>query len=168
MPVTFCNVCCKRIRSLRTQKLQNTAAGAEECEEYSHCPRPLLWSLPLLCLTTPECPFLKMRFGHNLVVVVAENNEIHRNRYSHPIAGKQESGRASITKNGIVTVQMLTPKHAATYPQPIICSWDHTSQFCVNKCPTNCNCTQSILSVNCSTCFGWFLHPTTGAQITVL
>jgi len=40
-----------------------------------------------------------MRFGHNLVVVVvAENNEIHRKRYSHPIAGKQESARASITK----------------------------------------------------------------------
>jgi len=39
-----------------------------------------------------------MRFGHNLVVVVAENNEIHRKRYSHPIAGKQESGRAIITK----------------------------------------------------------------------
>ena len=24
-----------------------------------------------------------------------------------------------------------------------------------------------ILSVNCSTCFGWFLHPSSGAQITV-
>ena len=24
-----------------------------------------------------------------------------------------------------------------------------------------------ILSVNCSTCYGWFLHPSSGAQITV-
>jgi len=24
-----------------------------------------------------------------------------------------------------------------------------------------------ILSVNCSTCFGWFLHRSSGAQITV-
>jgi hypothetical protein len=39
-----------------------------------------------------------MRFGHNLVVVVAENNEIHRKRHSHPMASKQESGKASITK----------------------------------------------------------------------
>ena len=27
----------------------------------------------------------------------------------------------------------------------------------VNKCPTRCNYTQFILSVNCPTCFGWFL-----------
>jgi hypothetical protein len=40
-----------------------------------------------------------MRFGHNLVVVVvAENNEIHRKRHSHPMASKQESGKASNTK----------------------------------------------------------------------
>jgi len=38
---------------------------------------------------------------------------------------------------------------------------------CVNKCPTRCNYKQFILSVNCSTYFGWFLHPSSGAQITV-
>jgi hypothetical protein len=32
--------------------------------------------MSLLCLTTPECPYLKMRFGH-ILVVQAENNEIH-------------------------------------------------------------------------------------------
>jgi len=48
----------------------------------------------------------------------------------------------------------------------LLCSWDDASQFYVNKCPTRCNCTQFILSVNCSTCFGWFVHPS-GAQITV-
>jgi len=37
----------------------------------------------------------------------------------------------------------------------------------VNNCPTRCNYTQFILSVNCSTCFGWFLHTSSGAQITV-
>jgi len=37
----------------------------------------------------------------------------------------------------------------------------------VNKYPTRCNYTQLILSVNCSTCFGWFLHPSSGTQITV-
>jgi hypothetical protein len=57
--------------------------------------------MPLLCLTTPEFPFLKMRFGHNLVVVVAENNEIHRKRYSHPMASKQESRKAIITKTAL-------------------------------------------------------------------
>jgi len=37
----------------------------------------------------------------------------------------------------------------------------------VNKYPTKCNYTQFVLSVNCSTCFGWFLHPSSGAQITI-
>ena len=37
---------------------------------------------------------------------------------------------------------------------------------CISKCSTRCNYTQFILSVNCSTCFGWFLHPSSGAQIT--
>ena len=37
----------------------------------------------------------------------------------------------------------------------------------VNKYPTRFNYTQFILSVNCSTCFGRFLHPSSGAQIAV-
>ena len=49
----------------------------------------------------------------------------------------------------------------------ILCSWDRASQFYVDKCPKRCKYTQLILSVNCSTCFGWFLHPSSGAQITV-
>ena len=32
--------------------------------------------------------------------------------------------------------------------------------------PTRCNVTQFILSGNCSTCFGWYHHPS-GAQTTV-
>jgi len=37
----------------------------------------------------------------------------------------------------------------------------------VNKCPKSYNYTQFILSVNCCTCFGSFLHPSSGAQETV-
>ena len=48
-----------------------------------------------------------------------------------------------------------------------LCSWDRASQYCVNKCPTRCNYRQCILSVNWSTCFGWFFHLSSGAQITV-
>jgi hypothetical protein len=33
--------------------------------------------------------------------------------------------------------------------------------------PTRCNVTQFILSGNCSTCFGWYHHPSSGAQTTV-
>jgi len=36
-----------------------------------------------------------------------------------------------------------------------------------NIYPTRCNFTQFILSGNCSTCFGWYLHPSSGAQTTV-
>jgi hypothetical protein len=36
-----------------------------------------------------------------------------------------------------------------------------------NIYPTRCNVTQFILSGNCSTCFGWYLHPSSGAQTTV-
>jgi len=33
--------------------------------------------------------------------------------------------------------------------------------------PTRCNITQFILSGKCSTCFGWYHHPPSGAQTTV-
>ena len=35
-----------------------------------------------------------------------------------------------------------------------------------NICP-RCNVTQFILSGNCSTCFGWYHHPSSGMQRTV-
>ena len=38
---------------------------------------------------------------------------------------------------------------------------------CSNIYPTRCNVTQFILSGNCSTCFGWYHHPLSGAQTTV-
>ena len=36
-----------------------------------------------------------------------------------------------------------------------------------NIYPTRCNVTPFILSGNCSTCFGWYHHPSSGAQTTV-
>ena len=39
--------------------------------------------------------------------------------------------------------------------------------FCSNIYPTRCNVTQFILSGNCSTCFGWYHHPSSGAQTSV-
>ena len=36
-----------------------------------------------------------------------------------------------------------------------------------NIYPTRCNVTQFILSGNCSTCFGWYHQPSSGAQTTV-
>jgi hypothetical protein len=36
-----------------------------------------------------------------------------------------------------------------------------------NMSPIRCNVTRFILSGNCSTCFGWYLHPSTGAQTPV-
>jgi len=39
--------------------------------------------------------------------------------------------------------------------------------FYSNICPTRCNVTQFILSGNCSTCFGWYLQPSSGAHTNV-
>ena len=36
-----------------------------------------------------------------------------------------------------------------------------------NIYPTRCNFTQFILSGNCSTCFGWYHHPSSGEETTV-
>jgi len=36
-----------------------------------------------------------------------------------------------------------------------------------NIYPTRCNVTHFIFSGNCSTCFGWYHHPSSGAQKTV-
>jgi len=36
-----------------------------------------------------------------------------------------------------------------------------------NIYPARCKVTQFILSGNCSTCFGWYLYPSSGAQTTV-
>ena len=43
----------------------------------------------------------------------------------------------------------------------------HESVLPNNIYPTRCNVTQFILYGNCSTCFGWYLQPSLGAQTTV-
>jgi len=47
------------------------------------------------------------------------------------------------------------------------CISDNRGIFCSNICPTRCNVTQFISSGNCSTCFGWYHYPSSGAQIPV-
>jgi hypothetical protein len=39
--------------------------------------------------------------------------------------------------------------------------------FYSNIHPTRCNVKQFILSGNCSTCFGWYLHPSSGGQTNI-
>ena len=39
--------------------------------------------------------------------------------------------------------------------------------FISNIYPTRSNVTQFILSGNCPSCFGWYIHPPSGAQTTV-
>ena len=46
-------------------------------------------------------------------------------------------------------------------------SCEHRNELYSNIYPTRCNVTQFNLSGNCSTCFGWYLHPSSGAQTTV-
>jgi len=43
----------------------------------------------------------------------------------------------------------------------------YISKFYSNIYPTRCNVTQFIFSGNCSTCFGWYHYPSSGAQTTV-
>jgi hypothetical protein len=45
--------------------------------------------------------------------------------------------------------------------------WVHASKEYSNIYTTRCNVTQFILSGNCSTCFGWYHHPPSGAQTSV-
>jgi 4-diphosphocytidyl-2C-methyl-D-erythritol kinase len=51
-------------------------------------------------------------------------------------------------------------KFVRSYPQIY-------DKFYSNIYPTRCNDTPFILSGNCSTCFGWYHHPSSEAQTTV-
>jgi len=80
--------------------------------------------------------------------------------------GDRSSIRNLRTRHAVVTgtlwINIINILH-----QFFLCSRDRASQFYINKCPTKCNYTQFISSVNCCTCFGWFFHPSSVAQITV-
>ena len=50
--------------------------------------------------------------------------------------------------------------------QLIICWWVRASWISVNNCPTRCDYVQFYyISANSSTCFGWYLHPSSGAHV---
>ena len=77
------------------------------------------------------------------------------------VNGEQKGSSHDIINNSAV---------AASY---VVKSWDSDTVrsklllYYVNKCPTRCNYIRFILSVNCSTCYGRSLHPSSEAQITV-
>ena len=72
-----------------------------------------------------------------------------------------ETNRASLLRFGL---QLLTFEST----QSVYLVFTKRQQnIKVNKYPTRCNYTEFILSVNCSTCFGWFLHQSSGAKIPV-
>jgi len=53
-----------------------------------------------------------------------------------------------------------------------ISGWWRRRIICMNLLysniyPTRCNVTQFILSGNCSTCLGWYHHPSSGAHTTI-
>jgi hypothetical protein len=53
--------------------------------------------------------------------------------------------------------------------QTSITIWPYSTEYFaiyVNNYPTKCSYIQ-FMSVNCSTCFGWYLHPSSGAHVTV-
>jgi len=62
--------------------------------------------------------------------------------------------------------------HSIQHPNPAdVClrPTQFVSQYPLysNIYPIRCNVTQFILSGNCSTCFGWYHRPSSGAQTTV-
>ena len=44
---------------------------------------------------------------------------------------------------------------------------NYSSLICVNNYPTRCNNIQFIYTCNCSTCFVWYFHLSSGVHITV-
>ena len=66
--------------------------------------------------------------------------------------------------------ELVTRRGVPGSPTPFLIylkAWLKTKVKYVSKCPTRCNYTQFILSINCSKFFGWYHHPSSGAQITV-
>ena len=47
----------------------------------------------------------------------------------------------------------------------ILCSWVRALWIGDNNCPTRCDYIQCLFPANCSACFGWYLHPSSGACI---
>jgi hypothetical protein len=47
----------------------------------------------------------------------------------------------------------------------LLCSCVRASWINVNNCPTRCDFVQFLFPANCSTYFGWYIHPSSGARI---
>jgi hypothetical protein len=47
-----------------------------------------------------------------------------------------------------------------------LCSWARASWINVSNCPIRCDYIVYYISINCSACFGWWFHPSSGAHIT--
>jgi len=120
----------------------------------------------------------------NILKAATSNNHAEKERSKERIASKeiqnsvkyiQSKVTVSLVKKNkkhfegttLFALTLWSLSYFARKYQTILRSWDSASQFYVNKCPTRCNYTQFILSVNYSNCFGLFLHPSSGAQITV-
>ena len=77
----------------------------------------------------------------------------------------------------INTLQSYFPRNYTLFAKRLVLQTNITSDFNThgsvhrnnffNIYPIRCNVTQFILSVNLSTCFGWYHHPSSGAQTTV-
>jgi len=87
-----------------------------------------------------------------------------------------------ICKSKLRTV--TKPPHFTTVVKIWLAFWEHSWKILIFKAvslskqtecshsfsniyPTRSNVTQFIWSGNCSTCFGWYLHPSSGAHTTV-
>jgi hypothetical protein len=46
-----------------------------------------------------------------------------------------------------------------------LCSWVRASWINVNNCPTKCDFVQFLFTTNCSSRFGRYLHPSSGARV---
>jgi len=62
----------------------------------------------------------------------------------------------------ICSIHRYVSVASATNRQGVIQEHKHSNIY-----PTRCNVTQFILFGNCSTRFGWYHHPSSGAQTTV-
>ena len=78
------------------------------------------------------------------------------------------SGTADSSKSGWGKIFQCQLLNSFTWFPAVRCrELSHSTSTCYNIYPIRCNITQFILSGNCSTYFGWYHRPSSGAQTTV-
>jgi hypothetical protein len=66
----------------------------------------------------------------------------------------------------VFTVLKMMPVYTSKFIYiNFFCSWVCASWINVSNCPTRCNFIQFLFPANCCTCFGWHLHPSSGARV---